>query len=93
MGECYKETTFQILDHFLEKGGNFIDTANAYEDEESETWIGEWIASRKVRDQIVLATKYSASFRGYEKDVIQSNYGGNGTKSMRLSLEASLEKL
>ncbi|CAG8211108.1 unnamed protein product [Penicillium olsonii] len=93
MGECSKETTFQILDHFLEKGGNFIDTANAYQNEESEMWIGEWMASRKVRDQIVLATKYSASFRGYQKDVIQSNYGGNGTKSMRLSLEASLEKL
>ncbi|PIG82252.1 hypothetical protein AARAC_000008 [Aspergillus arachidicola] len=93
MGECSKETAFEILDHFLENGGNFIDTANGYQNEESEIWIGEWLATRQVRDQMVIATKYSASFKGYEKDIIQSNYGGNGIKSMRLSLEASLKKL
>ncbi|RAK72682.1 Aldo/keto reductase [Aspergillus fijiensis CBS 313.89] len=93
MGECSKETTFLILDHFFEKGGNFIDTANGYQNEESEIWLGDWLATRQVRDQIVLATKYSASFKGYEQDIIQSNYGGNGTKSMRLSLEASLKKM
>ena len=26
LGECDKETTFAILDHFYESGGNFIDT-------------------------------------------------------------------
>ncbi|KAE8420036.1 NADP-dependent oxidoreductase domain-containing protein [Aspergillus pseudocaelatus] len=93
MGECSKETTFQILDRFFDKGGNFIDTANGYQNEESEMWLGEWMAYRENRDQIVLATKYSASFKGHEKDLIQSSYGGNGTKSMRLSLEASLKKL
>ncbi|KAL2798713.1 Aldo/keto reductase [Aspergillus keveii] len=56
-------------------------------------WLGEWMATRNNRDQIVLATKYSASFKGYDKDLIQSTYGGNGAKSMRLSLEASLKKL
>jgi hypothetical protein len=33
--------------------GNFIDTANNYQDEESEKWIGEWMAARKNRDQLV----------------------------------------
>lgn len=93
MGECSKETAFDILDCFLRKGGNFIDTANAYQDEESETWIGEWMASRNARDQIVLATKYSGNLKSYKKEIIQSNYGGNGIKSMRLSLDASLKKL
>ncbi|OJJ94624.1 hypothetical protein ASPACDRAFT_37617 [Aspergillus aculeatus ATCC 16872] len=93
MGECSKETAFQILDHFFEKGGNFIDTANGYQNEESEMWIGEWLATRQVRDQVVIATKFSASYKGYEQDTIQSNYGGNGIKSMRLSLAASLKKL
>lgn len=93
-GTCDKETSFEILDYFLSQGGNFIDSANAYRDEQSETWLGEWMASRGVRDQMVLATKYSSAYRGYDESVkIHSNYGGNGTKSMRLSLEASLRKL
>lgn len=57
MGECGKETAFEIMDHFYENGGNFIDTANNYQQEESEKWIGEWMESRSVRDQMVVATK------------------------------------
>lgn len=57
MGECDKKTTFEILDFFYEQGGNFIDTANNYQNGESEMWIGEWMEERGIRDQIVLATK------------------------------------
>ena len=57
MGECNKDSTFKILDYFYENGGNFLDTANAYQDEESEAWIGEWMEARGVRDQMVVATK------------------------------------
>ncbi|KAB8269228.1 Norsolorinic acid reductase B [Aspergillus minisclerotigenes] len=92
-GECSKEMAFAILDHFYQQGGNFIDTANGYRAGESEMWLGEWMASRKNRDDIVLATKYAAGYRGHEKDRIQVNYGGTGTKSMRLSVDASLQKL
>lgn len=28
MGKCDKKTTYEILDFFLDAGGNFIDTAN-----------------------------------------------------------------
>jgi aryl-alcohol dehydrogenase-like predicted oxidoreductase len=28
LGECSKETAFEMLDYFWEQGGNFIDTAN-----------------------------------------------------------------
>lgn len=92
-GECSKETAYDILDYFYSQGGNFIDTANAYREEQSEIWLGEWMASRQNRDQLVLATKYSSGYQTHFPDKIQSNYGGNGTKSMRLSLEASLRKL
>ncbi|KAE8422594.1 Norsolorinic acid reductase B [Aspergillus pseudocaelatus] len=92
-GECSKEAAFAILDHFYQQGGNFIDTANGYRAGESEMWLGEWMASRKNRDDIVLATKYVAGYRSHEKDRIQVNYGGTGTKSMRLSVDASLQKL
>jgi hypothetical protein len=40
MGECSQETAFSMLDYFYDMGGNFIDTANGYQAEESETWLG-----------------------------------------------------
>jgi aryl-alcohol dehydrogenase-like predicted oxidoreductase len=109
MGACPKPQTFALLDHFYSQGGNFIDTANAYQNEESENWIGEWMAARGNRDEIVLvsllillhpstnsfqATKDSAAYQKYKgAQKIQSNYGGNGSKSLKISLEASLKKL
>jgi aryl-alcohol dehydrogenase-like predicted oxidoreductase len=93
LGECTKETAFEILDHFQSQGGNFIDTANGYQDEQSETWLGEWMAARKNRDEMVIATKYSSSYKRHEKDKIQSNYGGNSAKSMKVSVDQSLKKL
>jgi aryl-alcohol dehydrogenase-like predicted oxidoreductase len=92
-GECSKETAFEILDHFYKDGGNFIDTANGYQNGESEMWVGEWMKARDNRDEIVLATKFSTAYRLHEKQRIQSNFGGNGAKSMKLSVEASLKKL
>jgi aryl-alcohol dehydrogenase-like predicted oxidoreductase len=93
MGECTKETAFEILDYFTSQGGNFIDTANGYQNGESEIWLGEWLTLRKNRDEIVLAAKYSTTYKSHEKGKIQSNYGGNGTKSLRVSAEESLKKL
>ncbi|KAJ5716606.1 hypothetical protein N7493_008517 [Penicillium malachiteum] len=93
LGECDKETSFKILDTFYEHGGNFIDTANGYQNEESEAWVGEWMESRGVRDEIVLATKYTSNFQGYKKSKLQPNFIGNNAKSLRVSVEASLQKL
>lgn len=92
-GKCSKDEAFKILDHFYSEGGNFIDTANAYRNGESETWLGEWMTSRQNRDDIVLATKYTTEYMGHHEDRIHSNYTGNGSKSMKLSLEASLKRL
>src|SRR3954471_23986775 len=51
--------SFEILDAYVEAGGNFVDTANSYlvEHGASETIIGQWMAERANRDRIVLATK------------------------------------
>ncbi|GJN87107.1 hypothetical protein Rhopal_000052-T1 [Rhodotorula paludigena] len=92
-GVCNKETSFAILDEFYKAGGNFLDTANVYRDGESETWIGEWMAARNNRDQMIVATKYTNSYRPQFTDEIQSNYRGNGVKSMRTSIESSLKRL
>ncbi|RDH27194.1 NADP-dependent oxidoreductase domain-containing protein [Aspergillus welwitschiae] len=95
MGECNKEQTFALLDEFYRLGGNFIDTANNYQFEESEKWIGEWMTARGNRDQMVIATKYTTGFRTAHRDTepLQSNFVGNSMKSMRVSVERSLKKL
>lgn len=95
MGECDKSTVFEILDYFHFQGGNFLDTANNYQNEESESWIGEWMTKRGVRDEMVLATKFTTGFttyKGHDK-MIQANYLGNNSKSLHLSVNASLKKL
>jgi aryl-alcohol dehydrogenase-like predicted oxidoreductase len=60
-------TSFAILDRFLEAGGTFVDTANTYAfwvdggtGRESEALLGRWLASRRARDRVVLATKVGA---------------------------------
>ncbi|MEV4178298.1 aldo/keto reductase [Nonomuraea sp. NPDC049709] len=57
-----KETSFAVLDAYVEGGGNFIDTADVYPywatgESTSEMIIGEWMADRRNRDSLVLATK------------------------------------
>lgn len=62
----------QILDRSLERGVNFIDTAEMYSVPAraetygaTETIIGEWFASRPgVRDRVILATKVAGPSRG-----------------------------
>lgn len=94
MGECGKDQTFAILDHFYKAGGNFIDTANNYQREESEMWIGEWMEARKNRDQMVIATKYTTCYReSYGDTEILVNATGNSAKSLHTSVHASLKKL
>ena len=69
-------------------------TSNNYQSEESEKWIGEWMKKRGVRDQMVIATKFTTNFHagGGDKEIIV-NFNGNGSKSLHTSAEASLKKL
>ena len=84
----------KLLDHFYEQGGNFIDTANAYQDGQSEEWIGTWMRKRKNRDEMVIATKYTTCFKDHRAGAkIASNNSGNSAKSLRLSVERSLKLL
>ncbi len=58
-----ERATHALLDHFVARGGNFIDTARIYSDwvpgekRRSERVLGDWIAARCNRDQLVIATK------------------------------------
>jgi len=53
---CDKKTSINIVNKFIEKGGNFIDTADMYGKGLSEEYIGDALKSHK-RDDIVLGTK------------------------------------
>ncbi|OJJ02650.1 hypothetical protein ASPVEDRAFT_42154 [Aspergillus versicolor CBS 583.65] len=95
MGSMDKEQAFGLLDAFVAAGGNFIDTANNYQDEQSERWIGEWMAARGNRDNIIIATKYSTAYRDYEVGGKKAyvNYSGNSRRALHMSLRDSLVKL
>ena len=92
-GEITRSTAFEMLDTFFEAGGNFIDTAQTYQNGESEQWLGEWMSARDNRDEIVLATKYTSVFHPRDKITHKSNFSGNGSKSLKLSVEYSLKNL
>jgi aryl-alcohol dehydrogenase-like predicted oxidoreductase len=78
----------QLLDRYLDAGGNFIDTADGYTLGKSEEMLGKFIAERKLRDRIVLATKFT-----FSADPANPNAGGNGRKNIHRALEGSLRRL
>ena len=67
--------SFDILDQFIEKGGNFIDTADTYPwwingtGGLSETIIGKWIKSRGNRRNLVIATKVGSQTKEHDYDI------------------------
>jgi len=81
-----KEESKKMYDLFVNKGGNFIDTANKYTEGTSEKYLADFIASD--REKIVLATKYTLSTN--PSDV---NASGNHRKNMMQSVDASLKRL
>jgi aryl-alcohol dehydrogenase-like predicted oxidoreductase len=81
-----KEESKKIWDAYVNKGGNFIDTANRYTEGTSEKFVGEFMKSD--RDHFVVATKYTL----FDKKG-DPNYSGNHRKNMMRSVEGSLERL
>ena len=78
-----------ILARFMERGGNFIDTANVYTVGHSEKIIGDYIGhDRSRRDRIVIATKFFGNL--YPGD---PNGGGASRKSITAACEQSLRRL
>jgi aryl-alcohol dehydrogenase-like predicted oxidoreductase len=79
----------QIIDRFIELGGNFIDTANFYTKSHSEKIIGDHLGRHSARrDRLVIATKFSGNL--YPGD---PNGGGSGRKSIIAACENSLRRL
>src|SRR5271155_4603267 len=83
------EESKQILDRYIDLGGNFIDTANGYTKGHSEAIIGDHIGRHAARrDRLVIATKFLTNmYRG------DPNGGGAGRKSLISACENSLRRL
>jgi aryl-alcohol dehydrogenase-like predicted oxidoreductase len=84
-----EQRSFEVLDAYVEGGGNFIDTADVYGRRGpegaggSERIIGRWIAARGNREQLVIATKVGSfpDLRGLSESTIER------------AVEGSLERL
>ncbi len=78
-----------ILDRYLARGGNFIDTANGYTKGHSEAIIGEHLGQHAAkRDRVVIATKFTTNmYRG------DPNGGGANRKAIIAQCEQSLRRL
>lgn len=76
-----------VFDAYVEAGGNFVDTADVYAGGRSEEMLGGFIADRRLRDRIVLATK--AGFAAGEGP----HAGGAGAKHLHAALDGSLRRL
>ena len=53
------KSSFRIIDHAINEGVNFIDTADVYAGNESERVLGKVLAGEGKRDNIILATKFN----------------------------------
>jgi len=77
-----------IIEHALGAGINFIDTADAYGQGDSERYTGRALARSGRRDQVVLATK---AF--FPTDSEDPNARGLSRRYLIRACEASLERL
>ncbi len=84
--------SFELLDAVVDSGINFIDTADVYSrwadgnsGGESETIMGNWLASRGGRDNLIIATKFGLEMGPDQK--------GLSPEYMTRAVEDSLRRL
>ncbi len=94
-----EQTSFAVLDRYVEAGGNFIDTSDNYafwedggQGGQSEELLGRWRRSRGVGDEIVIATKLGARPLAPGTSYTD-NPEGLSAKVIRESAERSRERL
>jgi aryl-alcohol dehydrogenase-like predicted oxidoreductase len=82
-----EEQAFELLDAAVERGITLLDTANSYGGGRSEEWLGRWLASRGVRDDLVITTKVGNPVGPGPDD------RGLSAAHIRTQLETSLRRL
>lgn len=83
-----EDVSAEIFNAYVDAGGNSIDTADVYAGGRSEELVGRFIAERKLRDRVVLATKYG--FSGEQGNPLA---GGGSRKNLGRAVEGSLRRL
>lgn len=69
-----EEDAFAIMQKAVDGGINFFDTANVYNNGESERIVGKFLKEKNLRDQIVLATKVNGRMGDAPNDAGASRY-------------------
>lgn len=84
--------SFRLLDHWVDEGFNFIDTADSYskwvpgnQGGESETIIGKWLKRTGKRPKVMIATKVGSEMAEHKK--------GLSARYIKEAVEASLKRL
>jgi aryl-alcohol dehydrogenase-like predicted oxidoreductase len=75
--------TIEVLDTFVDAGGQLVSTADHYAGGRSEVMIGTWLTRRGIRDRLLLATKVGR----------HPDNPGLSARSLVNAVEASLERL
>lgn len=85
-----EKRSFELLDAFVDAGGNLIDTADVYSawvpgnaGGESETIIGKWLKKSGKRDQVVISTKVAK----------WAEHPGLSPVNIRQAVDGSLQRL
>jgi aryl-alcohol dehydrogenase-like predicted oxidoreductase len=89
-----EDEAHRMLDLFLDRGGNFVDTADVYSAWDDDSWagrseemIGTWLAASGKRHEIVLATKARSAMSDLPNDQ------GLSRRHLMDAVEASLRRL
>jgi len=84
--ETDEKLSRQMLNKFVEAGGNFIDTADVYSQGISEELVGHWLQD-VPRDDLIIATKVRFPMGDGSNDV------GLSRKHILVGIDASLRRL
>ena len=87
-GRTEDDASADIIDRFLDAGGNFLDTANVYSRGRSEEATGKALKRNGKRDRVVLATKVHGKMADDDP-----NAQGNTRRHIVEQCEASLRRL
>lgn len=82
-----RDTAFTLMDAARDCGITLFDTANAYGGGTSEEWVGQWLASRGARAEVILTTKV--------RNRVGPDAAGEGlsARQIREQIDASLRRL
>jgi len=92
---CDEETSYRLLDRYVDAGGNFLDTANTYSfwvpgfiGGESEALLGRWMKKRRNRPHLFIATKVGFAYPGVNQGLSRRQIEEECDKSLhRLGVE------